>query len=47
MAERLEADYIITRDDTGFTGSFIRSLDRNAFFETLEQQGIIYEGLSL
>lgn len=43
MADRVGADYLITRDQDDFEGSLIKVNDCDGFFADLAEQGIIYE----
>lgn len=47
MADRVGADYLITRDQSGFKGSLIKVVDGDGFFEDLAEQGIVYEEIEL
>lgn len=47
-AEKVDADYIITRDRTGFERSRIRHLSPTDLFDLIErEQGLRYEGFDL
>lgn len=47
MAYRVDADYIITRNQIDFDGSLIKVVDCDGFFADLAEQGIIYEEIEL
>ena len=47
MADRVRADYLITRDQADFEGSLIKVSDCDGFFADLAEQGIIYEEIKL
>lgn len=47
MAGRVDADYIITRDQAGFEGSLIKVTDCDGFFADLADQGIIYKEIEV
>ena len=47
MADRVGADYLITRDRDDFEGSLIKVVDCDGFFNDLADQGIVYEEIEL
>lgn len=46
-AEKVQADYLITRDENGFSQSKVKAIHPRELFETLSEQGLYYEDIPL